>query len=108
MQCKSLTRTPLRAVYRAPVRLGRTGPVRVRYALFTLKASFLHASICAYRAPGLLGCRCDDDEMIPLSKVKTGFTAQELEQMAHPKLLGGKTVGEELGRRRPPAAPGAC
>ena len=43
------------------------------------------------------GGRCDDEEMIPLTKIKKGFTPKELNQLANPKLLGGKTVGEELG-----------
>ncbi|GAB4816307.1 hypothetical protein N2152v2_003353 [Parachlorella kessleri] len=34
--------------------------------------------------------------MIPLTKIKQGFTSKELNQLANPKLLGGKTVGEEL------------
>ena len=43
------------------------------------------------------GGRCDDEEMIPLTRIKKGFTSKELDQLANPKLLGGKTVGEELG-----------
>ena len=69
MQSYRLTTPTLRTV-RVPAPLIRRGPLRVR---------------------------CDDEEMIPLTKVKRGFTTRELEQLAHPHLLGGKTVGEELG-----------
>lgn len=38
-----------------------------------------------------------DEDIIPiLGRVKKDFTDKELEEMKHPHLLGGKTIGEEL------------
>lgn len=34
-------------------------------------------------------------------QIKKGFTDKELDQLSKPKLLGGKTVGEELGELAP-------
>lgn len=40
----------------------------------------------------------DDEDMVPIfsGRKKKGFTEQEYEQLRNPKLLGGKTIGEEL------------
>jgi hypothetical protein len=40
----------------------------------------------------------DDEDIIPVvsGHRKSGFTPSELEQLRHPHLLGGKSVGEEL------------
>ena len=56
------------------------------------------------RRRAALRVRCDDDDMIPLGKIKKGFTDKELRQLSHPRLLGGKTVGDELGEPPPPSA----
>lgn len=48
-------------------------------------------SVCVPRAS-------DDEDMVPIlsGRRKKGFTEKEYEQMRNPKLLGGKTIGEEL------------
>lgn len=70
MQSRYLNVSQVRALKAVPASLSRRGPVRVR---------------------------CDDDETIPLGRIKRRFTPKEYQQLANPKLLGGKTVGEELG-----------
>lgn len=44
----------------------------------------------------------DDEDMVPIlsGRKKKGFTKKEYEQLKHPKLLGGKTIGEELSMLR--------
>ena len=41
----------------------------------------------------------DDDDVLPIlgPHTKTEFTPEELDKLAHPHLLGGKTMGDELG-----------
>lgn len=44
----------------------------------------------------------DDEDMVPIlsGRRKKGFTKKEYEQLKNPKLLGGKTIGEELSMLR--------
>lgn len=44
----------------------------------------------------------DDEDMVPIlsGTKKKGFTKKEYEQLKNPKLLGGKTIGEELSMLR--------
>lgn len=44
----------------------------------------------------------DDEDMVPIlsGRRKKGFTKKEYEQLRNPKLLGGKTIGEELSMLR--------
>ena len=49
--------------------------------------------------PGLRVRASDDEDTLPIfsGRLKSGFTPAEEENLRHPKLLGGKTIGEELG-----------
>ena len=44
----------------------------------------------------------DDEDMVPIlsGRMKKGFTEKEYAQLKNPKLLGGKTIGEELSMLR--------
>eukprot|EP00887_Chlorella_sp_A99_P003001 scaffold9.g3001.t1 len=53
-------------------------------------------------ARAALCVRCDDDEIVPIlrGRRKSEFTAKELEALRKPRLLGGKTIGQELSMIR--------
>lgn len=46
--------------------------------------------------------RASDDEMVPIisGRKKKGFTSEEYERLRNPRLLGGKSIGEELALLR--------
>lgn len=41
----------------------------------------------------------DDEDVVPVisGRFKKGFSADDMERLRHPHLLGGRTIGEELG-----------
>jgi hypothetical protein len=76
------------------VGLGQTRP----------KIAFSKSAI-ASQPKTLRGHRCplvvrasDDEEIIPVlsGHRKSGFTSSELDQLRHPHLIGGQSIGEEL------------
>ena len=49
---------------------------------------------------GPLSIRASDDEdVVPVisGRFKKGFSADDMQRLRHPHLLGGRTIGEELG-----------
>ncbi|KAI7843240.1 hypothetical protein COHA_003074 [Chlorella ohadii] len=85
-------------------------PARLITRQLTATRSICHraqtAVLCArrpaqpLRAFHRLSVRCDsDDEIVPIvsGRQKRGFTPKEYEQLRNPDLLGGATIGEELG-----------
>lgn len=75
------------------------GQIRPRFAFSR------SANAVAPKAMQLRARRCplvvrasDDEDIVPIisGTRKRGFTPKELDQLAHPHLLGGKSIGQEL------------